>query len=81
MFRLTYKTAITRGKTHKENFICVTPYLVAVNNDTLLTFEFVSRWDVILQVCLVALPEERNRALMPLFLTGLYVTCKKLLSV
>jgi len=51
MFRLTYKTAITRGKTHKENFIPVTPYLVAVNNDTLLTFEFVSKWDVIPKIC------------------------------
>lgn len=51
MFRLTYKTAITRDKTHKENFIRVTPYLVAVNNDTLLTFEFVSKWDVIPKIC------------------------------
>jgi len=51
MFRLIYKTAITRGKTHTGNFMRATPYLVAVNNDTLLTFEFVSKWDVILQIC------------------------------
>ena len=51
MYRITYTKTITRGKTHKENFICVTPYLVAVNNDTLLTFEFVSKWDIILKIC------------------------------
>jgi hypothetical protein len=81
MFRLIYKTALTWGKMHKENFKCVTPYLVVVNNDTHFTFEFVSKWDVILKVCSVALPEERNRVFISLFLTGLYVICKKLLSV